>query len=224
MKKLILMAVCLLCFAMIITQAQAQTNPSTSQSFTQKKYIETQPDSIVIQTISMKRNTVFAEMANNGNLYSLNFDKILFSTANLKFSSTIGFGVSTAIFNGDTDPFIPLHLNIMYGKKHHIEANVGVAAAFGFEESEESWVYRVGSHSEIVQYQRPREFMTLHLGGGLAYRYQQEEGGLFVRAGFRPSFAVYSKYNQLKPEWGTHIALGYTLKQKKSTVPVLDFD
>ena len=179
----------------------------------------TTTDSVMVQT-----NTVFAEVGNNGSLYSVNFDHIVMATPKFALSAKVGVGTALTSKN-DIDPAVSLEVNGLFGKSNHrLETGIGTLIGFGFEQTEASMVGETSQGTKIVKYTPAKEYATLNLTARVGYRYQNPNGGLFFRAGISPIATVYSKTGNMGMNLTGSVGLGYTFKQKRAVVPVINFN
>lgn len=202
MKKLLVLATLLFGFTNIYAQEGGET-------LIEDEY-----------TALLAKNTLFAEAeVVNGMVYSLNFDRIIIAKPAFKLSTTAGAGVSSLAFDGDIDPVVTIHVNGLLGKSsHRLEVGVGVLAAIGDQYTEESEGYITENGTQVWKFTPAREHTSLHLTGRLGYRFQRETGGLFLRAGIMPSYALYTIAEDVKLQLGGTIGIGYTFKNKPKTV------
>lgn len=113
------------------------------------------------------KNTFYLELASKGSFYSVNFDHIFLRGDNLSYSYRIGFSIEK---NGIS---FPAGINIITGKRSH-------HAEFGLT---------------IIPYiDRYRTLLSgdnlsdkyLYVIPAAGYRFQRQNGGLFLKAGVSP--------------------------------------
>ncbi|MBL7785199.1 MAG: hypothetical protein JNM36_04790 [Chitinophagales bacterium] len=215
MKNLVLTIA--LVFVTFTAFAQSTVNTVIPATVTPTTTVAT--DSVMVQT-----NTVFAEVGNNGSLYSLNFDHIVFATPAFALTTKVGVGATVPSKN-DIDPTLSLEVNALFGKTNHrLETSIGTLVGFGFEQTEASLNGETAQGTKVVKYTPEKEYTTLNLTARVGYRYQNPNGGLFFRAGITPIATVYSKTGNFGMNLAGAVGLGYTFKQKRSVVPVINFN
>ncbi|HTF03235.1 MAG TPA: hypothetical protein VK826_04385 [Bacteroidia bacterium] len=143
------------------------------------------------KTDSMARakNTVFVELLGRGVLYSVNYERWLFSYRSLDFSGQVGLSVMK---NQDLITF-PLALNVMKGKVHHPMISIGYTQ---------------------VLWQQPTNFFKNDYPEsifivGAGYKYQRPEGGFYFTLQVMKFFPV----DENILIWGG-LGIGYTFKQQ----------
>lgn len=215
MKNLVLTIA--LVFVTFTAFAQSTVNTVIPATVTPTTTVAT--DSVMVQT-----NTVFAEVGNNGSLYSLNFDHIVFATPAFALTTKVGVGATVPSKN-DIDPTLSLEVNALFGNTNHrLETSIGTLVGFGFEQTEASLNGETAQGTKVVKYTPEKEYTTLNLTARVGYRYQNPNGGLFFRAGITPIATVYSKTGNFGMNLAGAVGLGYTFKQKRSVVPVINFN
>ena len=128
------------------------------------------------QSELIKKNSVSFELAGAGLFYSVNYDRLILVDEKIRFSITTGFWYIPQIetisdfqsFAGATIGF-----NTLFGKKTHF-------AEFGF-----------GFSYINMRQENGHMFHTTYIPVRIGYRYQKDEGGLFLRASFMPIFENY---------------------------------
>ena len=157
-------------------------------------------------------SSIYMELLGNGAWYSINFDKITVLNSSLSLASRIGFGYVPGM---EIRRFVavPFELTTLAGaREHFFEIGPGITYLY----------LRSGSaifsaSNSIAANHNIRASMRL------GYRYQQESGGLMLRAGF-------IIINQVDLEWDSYeplsgfwpgISVGYTLKRKTS-IPIFE--
>jgi hypothetical protein len=149
-----------------------------------------------IENKKTAKNTIFLELLGNSIWYSLNYDRIVFSEKSFKISGRIGASymppsIHFMAHEYDFKTFsYPLQVCFIYGKKHHIE--IGTGYTFIFDEYKDD-IFKI--------YNTPNKY-TISLG----YRYQIQEGGIFVKVNILKFFPV--KKSEI-PFW-LGFGLGYT--------------
>lgn len=124
--------------------------------------------------LKIKKNTVFAELAGNGFVYSVNYDRIFNLTSSYKLAARMGVQVTNKFPLTYYRTFcVPVELSglyNLYNHKHFIEVGVGLSY--------------LNSHDYFVNHTEEIMLLALRLG----YRYQKPAGGLFVKVGFVPLY------------------------------------
>jgi hypothetical protein len=122
-----------------------------------------------------KKNTVYMELAGSGLLYSVNYDRYLLIDNKMRFSSTIGFWYIPYIEAFTDFSYMigsVVGFNTLFGtQKHFFELGVNVAY-MNMKDTEDNY------------------FHTSYLPIRIGYRYQKDEGGLFLRASLMPIVAI----------------------------------
>lgn len=120
------------------------------------------------------KNAAFVELAGNGGLYSLNFDRIYYYKEKVKLSARLGFAINPhGIYVEQT--YVLEQNFILFKNPHHIEFGIGATMQNQFNESckttgEYLW-------EKII-------YSSLRCG----YRYQKQDDGFFLKAGLTPIF------------------------------------
>ncbi len=141
-----------------------------------------------LENKTFKKNSVYFELFGNGLIYSLGYERILWSKDIHKLSTAIGFSYQPPFTHdgSDTYYFIPSEINYLIGKKHHFELGLGIT--FPLHQKNVSHISDIG----YVLFFR------------IGYRYQKEEGGELFRIGFTPFKAIEpsSTWNLPVIPWG----------------------
>lgn len=128
------------------------------------------------QENNIKKNSVYLEIAGSGLLYSVNYDRLLIIDNKMRFSTTV------AVW------YIP-HIESISDFKYMIGSSVGFNTLFGkqthFAELGINFAYMNMKDTEDNIYH------TAYLPIRLGYRYQKDDGGLFLRASLMPIIAIY---------------------------------
>lgn len=145
------------------------------------------------------KNAVYLELAGNGGLYSVNYERSLSQTINVR----IGFASWSAeqdIGGEETFLTIPILLNSLIGAGNH-KLEVGAGVMFGSQkyESDETLALRQNSKESIF-----------NLTGVVGYRYQKPAGGILFRAGLTP-FLDLSSAEDPFPDSGLNISGGVSV-------------
>ena len=155
-----------------------------------------------IDTISqLKKNTVFVEFGGNAIIYSLNYDRLFDVSDKIKLSSRIGLHYTNKFPLQYYRTFcIPVEFSGLYsisGHKHFLEVGLGLSY--------------MNSYSRITKHAEDILILALRLG----YRFQNPDGGLFVKIGFVPLydwFIINPDPNVLHNTWLLYggIGIGYS--------------
>lgn len=153
-------------------------------------------------SIKPAKNSIFFELGGNGGLYSVNYDRLIFSKKNFKISGRIGGSIMPyEIKNPRLYVFsYPIEINFFYGKKSNIEIGIGCTPVF--------LQYSLDILKTYYIYANP----IIRLG----YRYQKPNGGYYFRAGMLIYSVVYS-FPGYYADWYTDrlwlgLSFGYTFK------------
>ena len=147
---------------------------------------------------NISKNTIYFEALGNGVLYSLNYDRIIFTKNLFQISGRIGFSYIPYLKNNlesFNDIFkYPFEVNVLYGRKSHAEIGLGYTPVFITYHENTFKIYDVYSYS----------------GVRVGYRYQEPFGGFFFRIGFIPyiNFPKYLKNSG--PKYYLGFGFGYT--------------
>ena len=137
-----------------------------TNSFSQNKFV--------------KKNSVSLELAGTGLFYSINYDRLILIDKNIRFSVTTGFWYIPQINRvSDFQTFMggTIGFNTIFGKQTHF-GELG----FGF------------SYINMRQ-ENGTMYHTTYLPIRIGYRYQKDDGGLFLRASFMPIFENYQHFD-----------------------------
>lgn len=145
--------------------------------------VQAQSEENVIQA----KNTVYLELFGSaGAVYNITYDRILISRDQNSLSAALGIqyfplGVTE---EGDHSIYsISPQINYFTGKIHRFELGLGLA-------------YDINSETLVIPFR-------------IGYRYQQNEGGIFFKAGFTPFYNNYNYWNKIIVPWGG-IAVGWS--------------
>lgn len=154
------------------------------------------------QIVSQKsiRNLIYLEAFGTGGYGSLNYERIIFQQKqklppNLKVG--VRMGISTfhlKDFNNTFNPdiIIPVSINAMYGKTHHIEIGFGQTI---------SNVTQTNSSTFAIE---RKTMLNSNLTTG--YRYQKSERGVIFRLNYSPIISSNKVYNSW---FGLSIGYGF---------------
>lgn len=124
---------------------------------------------------NVKKNVVNIEVAGSGILYSFNYDRMLIIDQNMRFTANIGTW------------YLP-HFESFSDFIYMIGGVAGINTLLG----QEKHFAEIGIN---VSYMRMRDiddtnYDMVYLPIRLGYRYQKDEGGLFLRASFMPIIPI----------------------------------
>jgi len=160
--------------------------------------------SIVKSNAQINKNTIFAEFLGNAVTYSLNYDRIIKSYANSKFSFRIGYSIIPI----DKIIGLPIEFNYFIGNKHNLEIGSGLSYVQGLVQTQFLVYDAVGDYESISK----SIYYTLRIG----YRYQSDSSRLFFRAGFIPFIKIYEFDDVIREQYekmfnfSFGIAFGYS--------------
>lgn len=146
------------------------------------------------------RNLIYLEAFGAGGYGSLNYERVIFQQKN-KLTPNLKIGVRLGIstfhlkdFNNKFNPdvIIPVAINAIYGKTHHLE--VGFGQTF-------SNVTQTNSMTFAVERQT-----TLNSNFTAGYRYQKSERGIIFRLNYSPIISSDKLYNSW---FGLSIGYGF---------------
>jgi hypothetical protein len=161
---------------------------------------------------TIARNTIFAEIFGNGFIGSVNYDRLFFISEN-KFSVRGGMIYLPSFLTFNSYSFvIPLGFSVLLGQKHHYELGLGLTYVNNIENQYD----RAGNNhfsKSVFAFARV-----------LGYRFQKNDGGLFVKVGIDGVFRVVefndefkkarNRFNKKEPPITPYFgfSIGYTLK------------
>ena len=161
----------------------------------------------------IKRNSIYIEYAGQGLYPSVSFDRLYRTEKKMKTSFTGGL---TLIPIPDYFVFsVPASYNILFGKrKSKLELGIGLTAmylregnipvSYGYKDDNGVYHYEqfIGHEHNFFAYFTPK----------IGYRYQNPNGGLFLRATLTPHIAGISSYGGVRGKNGikTNIDDSYT--------------
>ena len=123
------------------------------------------------QDLVVKKNTAYFEVGGSGLLYSVNYDRLLVIDEKMRFSLTAGTWYIPHIESiSDFNYMIgtAVGVNTLFGKQKHF-AEFGVNVAYMIMNDIDNSIYQL-----------------IYLPFRIGYRYQKDDGGLFLRASFMP--------------------------------------
>jgi hypothetical protein len=143
-------------------------------------------------TLQTARNSLFVELGGSTYLYSINYDRIFYSSKWLSSSARVGVFYN---WMGRGSFGVPVEVNGLIGKgKHFLEIGVGGSYTYGVEGVE--WRTPNTFGKEGIE-----RFSAVFATGRLGYRFQKPEGGFFFRAAYTPTARLFTD----NPYYGTPI-------------------
>jgi len=126
------------------------------------------------QENSIKKNTVSLELAGSGLFYSVNYDRLLIIDTKLRLTGNVGVWYLPQIEAFSDFNIIGgvIGFNTLIGKQKHF-AELGINV----------------SYLNMIDFE-DNMFHTLYLPIRLGYRYQKDDGGVFLRASFMPIISI----------------------------------
>ena len=148
------------------------------------------------------KNTFYVEILGNTGSLSLNYDRLLYQSPQIKIAGRIGYAYLPVKFPIQGIPFEISVLASGMGN-HHFELGTGVSYIKGLEHH-----YIIRDFAENKEYISESLFIPFRIG----YRYQRQDGGLFVKAGLVPLVSIYDfeKYYTKKSYVWLGLGLGYS--------------
>lgn len=115
------------------------------------------------------KNVVYVEGATRGPVYSINYDRIFRQGEKLAYSFRAGFSIY------DNTVSFPVGVNFITGlHEHHAEFSLSVIPHIDYD------VHLIGgNNTESDKY--------IFVNPAIGYRYQKQEGGIFLKAAIGPS-------------------------------------
>lgn len=150
-----------------------------------------------------KKNSVYLELAGNGIIYSVNYDRIIPLSDQFKIAPRVGIELLPKRENSDYGNFIvPIELNALWAKnstcKNHLEFGVGINL--------------IGVKLQMINEPAPTTKTAKVTTGRLGFRHQKPTGGFMYRIGLVLPVAQdnYAAIKDLKSNYFGGISLGYT--------------
>ncbi len=151
----------------------------------------------------IKKNSVYLELAGNGIIYSVNYDRIIPISNHFKLAPRIGISLLPTSKNSDYSNFIsPVEINALWAKnkesKNHLEFGVGLSLI----------TVKIQFINDPSETTKLAKVTTTRLG----FRHQKSTGGFMYRVGLVLPVAQdnYAKIKDLKSNYFGGISLGYT--------------
>lgn len=130
------------------------------------------------------KNTLFGEFSIPFSTYSLNYGRIIHQKDKLKIAVNAGFSM---LYRNRSEPvssywapFIPLEITSLWGRSHH-HFEIGL----GFYATRDKYYLIDENYPNNI---KEESYWGKSIVPRIGYRYQRPEGGLFIRAGYTPSF------------------------------------
>lgn len=142
------------------------------------------------QSASVKRKSVFLEIAGSGGLGSINYENHFFKKNNTDFTFRVGLSFAPIDKNNGTGLVFPIMINSLIGKNaHKLELGLGQGITITTKGS-----------------------FFLLTTAAVGYRYQQETKNWFYRVTYTPIISYL--YDFQVQQWGG-ISVGYTFNNKE---------
>lgn len=151
----------------------------------------------------LKRNSVYIELAGNGIIYSVNYDRVIPLSNQFKLAPRVGIALLPTSKDSDySNLILPIEINALWAKnkesKNHFEFGVGlnlVTVKIQF----------INDPSETI-------YLAKVTTGRLGFRHQKPKGGFMYRVGLVLPIAEdnNAKIKDLKRNYFGGISLGYT--------------
>lgn len=87
------------------------------------------------------KNSIYFELAGNGLLFSINYERLFPLGEYTGLATRIGFAEAVDIFDGTFHPMLPLEINFIFGKRHCLEFGVGPTFDLGLWDGERVYAY-----------------------------------------------------------------------------------
>ncbi|MEQ9468292.1 MAG: hypothetical protein RLN88_12840 [Ekhidna sp.] len=147
-----------------------------------------------------KPNALYLELFGNGIMYSINYDRLITTSGNLKISGRVGYSyVNIDLFDEVKGNVIPVEILGWVGNnKGHVEFGVGLSSQF----VETKDVSILGPTQETKS-------NAYYLTGRVGYRLQKPDGGFLFRAGFVPMYLLSESTSTDRPEFVPWFGLSF---------------
>jgi hypothetical protein len=190
-----------------------EVNGVLTRQFRKKSTITSATDSSTSWFYAKPQHSIYFEFLGNGLSYSINYDYYLPVKDKFKISARIGIGARRfddrklgSILQPNLENHIgsgiavPFEINILGGTNHHVETGFGTTLVMHTLQNKEGQA-------------DPRRLITeKHHFLRLGYRFQSQQGGLFVRPGIMFTKYQFENWRYKGPFFTFGLALGYTLK------------
>ncbi len=146
---------------------------------------------------SFRKNTVYIEILGNAGTYSLNYDRLLYQSKGYKLACRLGFSFfPKKTYNIQS---FPLELSVLFSAygSHYIEIGSGLSYIKGLE-TKDVITDVTGSRKYVSE--------SLYVPFRLGYRFQQQRGRLFLKAGVIPMVGIYEFEKEFSEK--SHVWLG----------------
>ena len=128
------------------------------------------------QQVSIKKNSIYAELLGNGGIYSINYDRVFQLNRCIKFTPRIGFATIKDVV------VIPLEANILlsrsYTSKNFFEAGVGLTIFKPTDKFSEKFI-TINGYNHNFEHKSSNIPFIARVG----FRHQKPTGGFMYRAG-----------------------------------------
>lgn len=88
----------------------------------------------VIAPVENDKNFVFIELAGNGYVYSLNYERLLYSKSMLNISAKVGLSYYNSLHNAT---YVPFSIQAYYGNRSRLEIGIGYTPIFRWDKIKE---------------------------------------------------------------------------------------
>lgn len=136
-------------------------------------------------TMGVKHNTFYIEAFGQGLLSSLNYDRLFRVDRNVRNSFSIGLAftpVDESLITG-----LPLSYNFIWGHQNsHLELGIGLTLLRIKD------IVHIGNQDQYNVTGTETNYYT-YFSPKISYRYQNSQGGLFLKAGIAPMFAIVNR-------------------------------
>lgn len=193
----------------------------------------------VAQKSDLSRHSFYFEAFGQGIYNSLSYDRILKMEKNKKTS--VSAGITTIPHPVLLVSGIPVSYNWLFGKSpHHLEVGIGLTVMH-MRRGQVMINHRIETGPGIIQeqvYSGHSHSWFVYLTPKIGYRFQREDGGMFLRVALTPVVALFNRIGPIKGgpsgpvgggtalfteaaffttpvmPWGG-ISIGFTLKKRK---------
>ncbi len=152
------------------------------------------------KNVSLKKNTIYAELLGQGSLWSLNYERKF--AINEMISQTVSVGFTTryeggnskidqSFFNAGKGQYYgsPIAYRLILGKrKSHLEIGIGLTGLY----------YKgAGWYPDGIcrSYSPGIKSFKSYIVPSISYRFQKNNGGLFFKMSYSPMFSFYQTNN-----------------------------
>ena len=159
------------------------------------------------------KNIVYMELLGSGFLYSINYERVLWTKEKKAVTARIGLSQRGSFYSKKLNElFAPVALSFLYGKnKSKLELGAGLLAHSNKNGSTRE---EIKEHGESFPLSPPFEVFPIAIIG---YRFQPKTKGIVFRASFTPIvdrlfLPGYFTYNKIHIWWWGGMSIGYIFK------------